>query len=127
MRYIDVFVTHAWRYHAEWLRFCELFKNYDGAVIRNFSLPRHDPAYVPSTELGKNHLMRSLQTQILAVDVVFVLADLLQSKACLNWMSIEVDMAKRFEKPMFIVTEDAIPCDLDIVGVNKYRGYNRSR
>lgn len=92
-------------------------------MIRNFSLPWHDPAYIPSTELGKMHLMKSLEAQILAVDVVFVLAELLQSKACLNWMSIEVDMAQRFEKPIFVVMGDATSCDLDILGL---KGHHRT-
>jgi hypothetical protein len=105
------------------MRFCDLFKNYDGAVIRNFSLPWHDPAYLPSTELGKNHLLKSLETQILAVDVVFVLADLLQSKACLNWISIEVDMAKRFEKPVFVVAEEDCISDLDMVGLQGHEHF----
>ena len=26
--YIDVFITHAWRYHEDWLNVCEIIDNY---------------------------------------------------------------------------------------------------
>ncbi|MDA8705511.1 TIR domain-containing protein [Litoricolaceae bacterium] len=103
LKNVDVFITHAWRYHAEWLEFCDQLKVLTDFNVRNFSLPWHDPAYLPSSKLGEKYLLGNLEGQIRAVDVVFVLDSLLVNKSCVKWIEVELGLAKKFGKKILLV------------------------
>jgi hypothetical protein len=102
---IDVFVSHAWRYHPEWLHVCELLSANSSSTLRNFSLPWHDPAYAPASELGAKHLMHSLEVQIYAVDIVFVIDALLVNKSAEKWVKKQIEIANRFNKKICLITD----------------------
>jgi len=96
----DLFVTHAWRYHDDWNRISELLDKVSGLAWRNFSLPWHDPAMDPNTEVGGKFIRDFLEGQIIPVHGVILLAGVYAVKSARRWLDLEVEMARRHNKPI---------------------------
>jgi hypothetical protein len=60
-RTVDIFITHAWRYHHDWKRAVDLLNAHAPRGWRNFGLPWYDPALDPRTEKG-GQLVRWIDT-----------------------------------------------------------------
>ena len=108
----DLFVTHAWRFHEDWTKFTELMDKMRGLLWRNFSLPWHDPAISPNTEVGGRFIRSSLESQIIPVHVVVLLAGVYEIRSARLWVDMEVEMAKKHNKPivaMPAINKDSIP------------------
>lgn len=97
---LDVFMTHAWRFHADWTQFSELMDKMPGIAWRNFSLPWHDPAMDPNTEVGGRFIRDFLESQIIPVHVVVLLAGVYEIKSARRWFDMEVEMARKHNKPI---------------------------
>ena len=93
-RTLDLFITHAWRYHEDWTQLAALLDR-SGSRWRNFSVPWHDPALVPSTELGGRHIRDFLETQIIPVDGVVFLSGVYAVRSTREWLDLEVEFARR--------------------------------
>ncbi len=96
----DIFATHAWRFHDDWTKFSELMDKIPGLLWRNFSLPWHDPAISPNTEAGGRFIRSSLESQIIPVHVVVLLAGVYEIRSARLWVDMEVEMAKKHNKPI---------------------------
>lgn len=96
----DIFVTHAWRFHADWTRFAEFMDKMPGVAWRNFSLPWHDPAISPNTEAGGRYIRDLLESQIIPVQVVVLLAGVYEIRSAQRWVDMEVEMARKHNKPI---------------------------
>jgi hypothetical protein len=96
----DLFLTHAWRYHDDWIRFSEMLDRLPGLVWRNFSLPWHDPAMDPNSEVGSKFVCDSLEVQIIPVHGVVMLAGVYAVKSARRWLDLEVEMARKHNKPI---------------------------
>jgi len=99
-RHYDIFTTHAWRFHEDWTRFSELMDKMPGLVWRNFSLPWHDPAISPNTKAGGRFIRSFLETQIIPVHVVVLLAGVYEIRSARRWVDIEIEMARKHNKPI---------------------------
>ncbi|HEY0838514.1 MAG TPA: TIR domain-containing protein [Azospirillum sp.] len=99
----NVFITHAWRYHADWTKAGELLEADRDVTWRNFSVPWYDPAFDPNTPLGKTHLHAWLESQIQPVDVVLLLAGVYGVKSSRKWLDLELEMARGQGKPVFVL------------------------
>ena len=111
----DIFATHAWRFHEDWTKFTELMDKMPGLLWRNFSLPWHDPAISPNTEAGGRFIRSSLESQIIPVHVVVLLAGVYEIRSARVWVDMEVAMAKKHNKPivgMPAINKDSIPNEL---------------
>lgn len=111
----DLFVTHAWRFHEDWTKFTDLMDKMPGLLWRNFSLPWHDPAISPNTEAGGRFIRSSLESQIIPVHVVVLLAGVYEIRSARLWVDMEVEMAKKHNKPIIVmpaINKDSIPDDL---------------
>ena len=111
----DLFVTHAWRFHEDWTKFTEFMDQIPGILWRNFSLPWHDPAISPNTEVGGRFIRSSLESQIIPVHVVVLLAGVYEIRSARLWVDMEVEMAKKHNKPIVAlpaINEDSIPAEL---------------
>lgn len=111
----DIFVTHAWRFHEDWTKFTELMDKIPGLLWRNFSLPWHDPAISPNTEVGGRFIRSSLESQIIPVHVVVLLAGVYEIRSARLWVDMEVEMAKKHNKPIIAmpaINKDSIPDEL---------------
>lgn len=104
LKKIDLFITHAWREHSEWLNVVEYIDRIPNLTWRNFSVPWHDPALHPSRELEYRLLEQTYETQIIPCDLVFFLLDLTSSKGNMRWLDKAVQFAERHEKPIYGIT-----------------------
>ena len=96
----DLFITHAWRYHEDWTTVAEMLDNLPGLAWRNFSLPWHDPAMDPNSEIGGKFIRSSLETQIIPVHGVVFLAGVYKVKSARRWLEVEAEMARKHNKPI---------------------------
>lgn len=96
----DLFLTHAWRFHDDWMRFSELMDNIPGVVWRNFSLPWHDPAMTPDTEAGSRFIHNFLESQIIPVQGVILLAGVYEVKSTRRWLDMEIEIARKRNIPI---------------------------
>jgi hypothetical protein len=96
----DLFITHAWRYHEDWIRVSELLDSQEGLKWRNFSVPWHDPAMDPNTDVGGRFVRDWLETQIIPVTGVILLSSLLERGSAKRWVQVEVELARQYQKPI---------------------------
>ncbi len=94
----DVFVTHAWRYHLDWTEMGKLLDGVEGFAWRNFSVPWHDPALAPSTEIGARLIRQWLETQIIPAHGVIFLYGVYAAKSARRWLDLELEMAREHGK-----------------------------
>lgn len=99
-RMYDFFMTHAWRYHDDWTRASELLDKVPGLSWRNFSLPWHDPAMNPNTPIGGKFIRDFLENQIIPVHGVVLLAGVYEIKSARRWVDLELEMARKHNKPI---------------------------
>ncbi len=96
----DIFITHAWRFHDDWVKFSDLMNTIPSLAWRNFSLPWHDPAVSPNTEVGGRFIREFLESQIMPAHVVILLVGVFEIRSARRWVDMEVDMAKKHNKPI---------------------------
>jgi hypothetical protein len=96
----DLFITHAWRYHEDWTQISEMLDKVPGLAWRNFSLPWHDPAMDPNSEVGGKFIRHFLETQIIPAQGVILLAGVYEVKSARRWLDLEVEMARKHKKPI---------------------------
>lgn len=111
----DLFLTHAWRFHDDWVRFLELMDNIPGIAWRNFSLPWHDPAMTPDTEAGSRFIRNFLESQIIPVQGVILLAGVYEVKSNRRWLDTEIEMARKHNKPIIgipAIGKETIPIEV---------------
>lgn len=99
----DIFITHAWRYHGEWTEMSRLMETALGRSWRNFSVPWHDPAMDANTETGGNFIRNWLETQIMPVHGVILLSGVYKVKSTQKWLGMEVEFARKHQKPIIVV------------------------
>ena len=90
----DVFISHAWTYHADYYRMEQFLNDAPRFRWRNYSVPEHDPLQVSSTSALKEQLRR----QIRPVNVVLILAGMYVAHS--DWIQFEIDFARQLGKPM---------------------------
>lgn len=89
-----LFVSHAWRYNDEYVRFINLLDAAPNFSWSNYSVPRHDPLLAGNSAA----LRRELDDQIRPAQVVVVLAGMYASYS--DWIGYEIDKAVEWEKPI---------------------------
>lgn len=94
----DIFITHSWRYHEDWLRMGELLDGMSDLSWRNFSVPWHDPAMKPSTELGNQFICDNLENQIIPAHGVILLTGVYAVNSCRKWLDFELELARKYKK-----------------------------
>jgi hypothetical protein len=97
---IDLFITHAWRYHQDWKNLVDLLNAHGPRAWRNFSLPWYDPALDPRTEKGGQLVRWQLESQIIPVHAVVLLASVLNEPGTRKWLDYELEMARKHKKPI---------------------------
>ena len=109
----DLFITHAWRYHEDWTKISAMLDAVRGLAWRNFSVPWHDPAMDPNSEVGGKFIRNFLETQLIPVDGVILLAGVYRINSARHWVKLEVEMARNHKKPIIGIPAigDAIVAD----------------
>ena len=98
---IDIFISHAWRNHDECTEVIKILNSIEGLNWRNFSVPWHDPALRPQTEIGKEHIYTLLKTQIIPCQVCFIMTELYKLKANRLWIDLAIKYANENKVPVY--------------------------
>lgn len=113
MKTYDIFITHAWRNHVDWIAMADLLDSAKDITWRNFSLPWYDPALDPNTDLGGRTIREILEKQVIPVTAVILLSGVYAIPSSRKWLDIELDYARRHGKPVIAVpafANKADPC-----------------
>lgn len=105
-------MTHAWRFHDDWVKFSELLDGTPGLAWRNFSLPWHDPAMNANTESGGRFIRDFLESQIIPVHSVVLLTGVYAINSARRWFDLEVELARKHNKPLIgipMIGESTLP------------------
>jgi hypothetical protein len=99
----DIFITHAWRYHDDWIQLSNLFDAEKSIKWRNFSVPWYDPALDPNTELGAKAIRSWIDGQIRPVIGTVLLDGVYAVKSTRKWLELEVELSRTHEKPVVVL------------------------
>jgi hypothetical protein len=99
----DIFITHAWRYHDDWIQLSSLFDAEKSIKWRNFSVPWYDPALDPNTELGARAIRSWIDGQIRPVIGTVLLDGVYAVKSTRKWLELEVELSRTHEKPVVVL------------------------
>lgn len=89
-----LFISHAWKYNAEYFRLEGMLKKAKNFEFSNYSVPEHDPL---GTKTNKE-LMEALDRQIRPTQCVLILAGMYVNHR--KWIQAEMAIAKGYEKPI---------------------------
>jgi hypothetical protein len=95
----NIFISHAWKYSehynkvVQWLNEAQAEGKFNW---KNYSVPEHDPAIDPNTEVGKKQLKAALEAQIKPTSIVIILAGMYVAHS--EWIDYEIDTAKSYGK-----------------------------
>jgi Thoeris protein ThsB, TIR-like domain len=94
----DLFISHAWAYHEDYLRLEKMLRDAPYFKWRNYSVPKHDPLIDPGTTVGKSKLLGMLDNQVRPVNCTLVLSGMYAAHR--DWIQSEIDLAKKYGKPI---------------------------
>ncbi len=100
---IDIFLSHAWRFHDNWDPFIELLDSNENLKWRNFGLPWYDPAWDPNTPIGKKMVYGTLETQVSPAQVMILFTRNFDSARSRKWIDFEIEVARRNEMPIIAI------------------------
>lgn len=89
------FISHAWKYHDEYVRLEGMLKSAPNFIFRNSSVPRTDAIPPPLTTLK---LQRALDEQIRITNVVLILSGMHAAHS--DWVNEEIAIAAKYQKPI---------------------------
>jgi len=93
-----LFISHAWRYDDDYNRLVNLPDEAPHFSYRNYSVPRDKPVVDPNTEVGYRTLRKALDEQIRPAQCVLIASGMYA--AYLQWIQVEVDIARNYGKPI---------------------------
>jgi MTH538 TIR-like domain (DUF1863) len=96
-----LFLSHAWRYSADYRRAVSLLNSAPRFRWRNYSVPRHDPKIDPNSTAGRSALLSPLRRQVAPVHCVIVLSGMYAAHR--YWIGRELDLADEHDKPIIAV------------------------
>ena len=85
-----LFISHAWKYNAEYDRLIDYLDDAENFDYANYSVPEHDPV--------DGNIEEALRKQIRPVEVVLILAGMYVSHS--DWIQFEIDFADLLGKPI---------------------------
>ena len=110
----DLFISHAWRYNAEYYRLISLLNNTPHLRYRNYSVPEHDPVLDPDGTYGRATLTSALDRQIRPVNCVLIISGMYAAHR--YWIQKEIEIASSYAKPIIGILpwgQERIPSIID--------------
>lgn len=100
---LDIFISHAWRFHEEWKSLVNILDDINEIEWRNFSVPWHDPALRPTNEIGMTSITNTLKAQIIPCNVCFFITDLYLHKSNSKWLDLAKKFAYEYKIPNYYI------------------------
>lgn len=107
LKKIDIFISHSWREHEEWLAIVRALDDMADITWRNFSVPWHDPALHPSRDPDYSIIEKTYETQISPCDITILIIDLFKSKGSARWVEKAVQFSEKYQKPLYGIKFDS--------------------
>lgn len=98
LKIYDLFLSHSWRYNADYYRLEQMLKEAPLFYWRNYSVPEHDPLIDPNTSVGKSKLTALLDRQVKPVNCVVILGGMYAAHS--EWILKEIQIAQSYNKPI---------------------------
>ncbi len=98
---LDIFISHAWRFHDEWKILVNILDEIEEIEWRNFSVPWHDPALRPTNKIGLDSITNTLKSQIIPCNVCFFITDLFMHNSNTKWLELSQKFANDYKIPNF--------------------------
>lgn len=119
-----IFISHAWKYGAEYARLVQLLDSAKYFSYYNYSAPKERPLELSSPSATTSEIKRAITNKIRNAQVVLVLGGMYASYH--EWMKYEVDEAFRMGKPLIVIKpwgQEYVPqylrdCATEVVGWN---------
>ena len=90
----DVFISHAWNYHEDYLRVVQFLDDAQYFNWRNYSVPEHDPVDANSNRMLKEALKRQMRP----ANIVLILSGMYAAHS--GWIDFEIEFSLQITKPM---------------------------
>ena len=94
----DIFISHAWKYNADYYKLLNNLKATPNFRIRNYSVPEHDPVIDPKSNVGRRKLEGLIDNQIRPVNIVLILSGMYAAYSF--WIEKEIEIADSYNKPI---------------------------
>ena len=98
---LDIFISHAWRFHEEWKMLVDIIDDIEEIEWRNFSVPWHDPALRPTNKIGMENITKTLRGQIIPCNICFFITDLYLLNSNSKWLELEENFVNDCNIPMY--------------------------
>lgn len=96
-----IFVSHAWKYGAEYSRLVQLLDEARNFAYYNYSAPKERPLELYRPFATPSEIKRAITNKIRNAQVVLVLGGMYATYH--EWMRYEVDEALRMGKPLIVI------------------------
>lgn len=103
LRTYDLFISHAWKYGADYDRLIGLLNNAPYFRFRNYSAPQEKPLLnLDSTNVHTiQQIKESIKRKIRPVNCVIIISGMYYNNR--RWMQYELDVARQMGKPIIAV------------------------
>ncbi|KDM66819.1 TIR domain-containing protein [Acidiphilium sp. JA12-A1] len=89
------FISHAWKYHDDYVRLEGMLKNASNFSFRNSSVPKTDGIPMPISDAK---LTAAIDEQIRITNIVIILSGMYAAHS--DWISKEIAIAAKYQKPI---------------------------
>ena len=93
-----LFISHAWKYGADYDNLVKLLNNANYFSYRNYSAPREKPLFPAGTPATNAEIRRLISQKIAPSQITIVIAGMYTSYR--EWMQYEIDESVRMGKPI---------------------------
>lgn len=101
LKIYDLFISHAWKYGAEYDRLTDLLNAAPYFHYRNYSAPKDKPLIVPGSAVTNMILKDCIDKKIRPVNAVIVLSGMYYYYH--DWMKVEMNIAHYYHKPIIAI------------------------
>ena len=101
-----LFISHAWKYGADYDNLVKLLNNANYFSYRNYSAPREKPLFPAGTPATNAEIRRLITQKIAPSQITIVIAGMYTSYR--EWMQYEIDESVRMGKPILASVHGAI-------------------
>lgn len=95
MKEYRLFISHAWKYSADYYNLIEMLNSKKNFKWRNYSVPEHDPFE------REENLKKELKEQIRPVNAVLIIAGMYAHYS--KWIKFEIEFAEEIQKPIIVI------------------------